>query len=123
MFTLRKDGRYQDYWRDTNGVRHTICDRDTEKLCFFKIQKKGMPAEPTFEGIANAWHDKVWASYREKTRACYVSIYQCTLDEQRCHNASEITAADISHIHMQKLATKRVSAKSGSCQEKFAMEG
>ena len=30
MYTLRKDGRYQGYWRDAVNKRHTICDRDPE---------------------------------------------------------------------------------------------
>lgn len=67
--------------------------------------------EPTFADIANAWHDKVWDSYRAGTLACYASIYQRTLDEQKERNASEITAADVA-AHMQKLANEQLSAKS-----------
>ena len=49
MFTLRADGRYQGYWHELvdgkpTGPRHTICDRDPEKL-FSRIEAKEQPAE------------------------------------------------------------------------------
>ena len=28
LFTLRADGRYQGYWKDRDGGRHALCDRD-----------------------------------------------------------------------------------------------
>ena len=110
MYTLRKDGLYMGYWHDSKGTRHSVYDRDPEKL-YLKIQEKESPTEPTFADIANAWHDKVWDSYRAGTLACYASIYQRTLDEQKERNASEITAADVA-AHMQKLANEQLSAKS-----------
>ena len=39
MFTHRKDGRYQGYYRDHDGIRHTVCDPDPEKL-FNKLRDK-----------------------------------------------------------------------------------
>ena len=40
LYTLRSDGRFQGYYRDAEGKRHTVCDRDPEQLhrksCTFK---------------------------------------------------------------------------------------
>lgn len=110
MFTLRKDGRYMGFWHDSKNARHAIYDKDPEKL-YSRILEKETPSEPTFADIAEAWHDKVWESYRDGTRACYASLYQRALDEQEGRKASEVTAADVA-THMQKLANEQMSAKS-----------
>ena len=53
LYTLRADGRYQGYWHELDadglprGPRHTICDRDPEKL-YQRIQAKEQPATLTF---------------------------------------------------------------------------
>ena len=114
MFTLRADGRYQGYWHELvdgkpAGKRHTICDRDPEKL-FSRIEAKEQPAEPTFADIAEAWHDKTWGTYKEGTHACYASNYKRALDEQDGRLAAEVTPSDIED-HLQALADRRLSAK------------
>lgn len=76
MFTLRKDGRYQGYWRELNaageriGPRHAIYDRDPEML-FNKIQEREGPKEATFADMAEGWEakhrqeiaDRTWSNY------------------------------------------------------------
>lgn len=71
MFTLRPDGRYQGYWRDKTGKRHTVCDKDPEKL-FHKIEVKEAPEDTSFRAVADEWEreyrqtvtDRTWANLR-----------------------------------------------------------
>ena len=76
MFTLRADGRYQGYWREMDrdgqpkGKRHTIYDRDPEKL-YHKIAEKQTPMRRTFGVVAGEWEaihqdevsDRTWKNY------------------------------------------------------------
>lgn len=77
LFTLRPDGRYQGYWHDLDregqptGKRHTICDRDPEKL-FRRIQEKETPGRRTLKDLAEQWEgvhreeitDRTWMNYK-----------------------------------------------------------
>ena len=51
MYTLRKDGRYQGWYRDQVGKRHAVYDRDPERL-HAKLQEKEAPPALTFRVIA-----------------------------------------------------------------------
>lgn len=77
MFTLRPDGRYQGYWHDLdkNGQpikskRHTICDRNPEKL-YQRIKEKEAPKKRTLRVVAEEWEgihreeisDRTWKNY------------------------------------------------------------
>ena len=65
LYTLRADGRYQGYWHELDadglpkGPRHTICDRDPEKL-YRRIQAKEQPTKLLFRTVAEAWQEKKW---------------------------------------------------------------
>ena len=55
MFTLRADGRYQGYWHELvdgkpSGPRHTIYDRDPEKL-YFCIQDEEIRRRPELKTL------------------------------------------------------------------------
>lgn len=77
LFTLRPDGRYQGYWHELDrageptGKRHTICDRDPQRL-FERIREKETPAKRTLADVAETWEqlhreevkDRTWANYR-----------------------------------------------------------
>lgn len=88
MFTLRPDGRYQGYWHDTGPDgkrrRHTICDRDPEKL-FLRIRERETPTRTTFSDVLTSWEkqhrdeikDRTWANYAphvEDLRTLYGSV-------------------------------------------------
>ena len=74
LFTLRPDGRYQGYWRDSRG-RHTMCDKDPQRL-YERIEAKNRSAdEPrviTFRTAAESWERehreeigaRTWNNYR-----------------------------------------------------------
>ncbi len=70
LYTLRKDGRYQGYWRDADGKRHAVYDRDPEQL-YNKINALSAPSVVTFKAVADAWEqhhrdeigNKTWSNY------------------------------------------------------------
>ena len=87
MFTLRKDGRFQGYWRELDrdgkptGKRHAICDPDPERL-FRRIQEKHTPVVRSFRAVAEEWEalhsgevaDRTWKNYAPHL-ADLISIY------------------------------------------------
>ena len=87
LFTLRKDGRYQGYWRELDregrptGPRHALCDTDPERL-YHRIQEKQTPARRTFRDVAEEWEslhsdevaDRTWKNYAPHV-ADLISLY------------------------------------------------
>ncbi len=60
LYTLRSDGRYQGSYRDENGKRHSVYDRDPEKLHFKLLALEEAKSKPaTFEDVAADWHYQV----------------------------------------------------------------
>lgn len=82
MYTLRADGRYQGYYRDSEGKRHSVCDRDPEKL-YQKIQALTEQAEKPllFGDYAEHWHDANWDSIRDGTKSCYAAPLKRAIDK------------------------------------------
>lgn len=101
MFTRRKDGRYQGFWRELDragaptGPRHAICDRDPEKL-YLRIREHETPHRATFAEILDAWEaqhreeikDRTWANY-----APHVEDLKATFGNRP---VEEISAFDVS---------------------------
>ena len=102
MFTLRSDGRYQGYWRELDrdgqptGKRHTICDRDPEKL--YRRIKEKESAEPealTFDQAADAWAKKHWDRIGSKTAETYTAPLRRVRGQFLGLRATEVTAQGI----------------------------
>ena len=110
LFTLRKDGRYQGYWKDADGKRHAIYDRDPEKL-YHKIEAKEAPPILTFRDIAEAWQDDAWPKLREGTISSYKPMLARAIEEHGDKPAAEVEPADI-YRHLMILSAQRMSAKS-----------
>lgn len=103
MFTLRPDGRYQGFWHDLDkdgkpikAKRHTICDKDPERL-FKRIQEKeSSAAKPiTFESAADAWAEKHWNRIGGKTAETYTAPLQRVKDKFAGYDAAEVTAQEV----------------------------
>lgn len=109
MYTLRKDGRYQGWYRDRDGTRHAVYDRDPERL-HKKLQEKEAPPALTFRDIAEAWQDRCWDSYKDGTQSSYASAFKRALEEFGDWVASEIGTPDI-FAHLERLKALKLSAK------------
>ena len=85
LFTLRSDGRYQGYYKDADGKRRAVCDRDPEAL-FRKLQERQEAADageappvPTFREVAEKWErehreeieDRTWSFCGRVLTPCF----------------------------------------------------
>lgn len=94
MYTLRSDGRYQGYWHDSTGKRHTICDKDAEAL-YRKIQQKEQPASSLFADIADDWYAEHCEHVGYKTAEAYKAPLRRIEERFGKTEISGITAASI----------------------------
>lgn len=99
LYTLRKDGRYQGYYRDAAGKRHVVCDRDPEQL-HRKLQEKEAAArkpvpEITFRQVAESWEAKHREEIVERTWKNYLPHLTQILDEYGALPFNQVEAADI----------------------------
>lgn len=72
LYTLRPDGRYQGYYRDADGKRHVVCDRDPEKL-YHKIEAKLHKAPRTFGAALDEWQAAHAEEVGWKTAEAYIA--------------------------------------------------
>lgn len=115
MFTLRADGRYQGYWHDLDengepkGPRHTICDRDPERL-YARIQEKEQPRKLRFGDIAAAWQEKKWREYRDGSIDCYKAPYERAVARLGDVPADEVLSRDI-YAHLLAMKEEGYSVR------------
>lgn len=109
MYTLRPDGRYQGYYRDRSGKRHTVCDRDPERL-HQKIAEKEAPPVLTFGEIAEAWERDVLENAKPGTRACYDKPFERAKDRFCKIPAAVLSAPEIYKL-LAQMAKQDYSAK------------
>lgn len=78
LYTLRPDGRYQGYWRSADGKRHTVCDRDPERLHEKIAQKEREASKPpaVFVEVAEEWKDKRFPELSYKTVEAYNPVFR-----------------------------------------------
>ena len=114
MFTLRSDGRYMGYYRDSEGKRRAVYDRDPEQL-YRKLQEKEAPPPLRFRDLAEAWEDRSWDSYKDGTRSSYASALRRALDELGDRPASEVGTPEI-FAHLERLRAQGFSAKTVKTQ-------
>lgn len=101
MFTLRADGRYQGYWHELDadgkpkGKRHTICDRDPEKL-YQKIQEKESVHDITFAKIAEEWRGVRFEQLSYKSVEAYKAPFRRLCEQFGGEPIEKIEAADVS---------------------------
>lgn len=110
MFTQRKDGRYMATYTDATG-RHSLYDRDPEKL-YFKLQAATDPkAEKplTFQDIAEAWQRDTWERVREGTQSCYDAPCKRAIERFGNYEAATIEPHEIA-THLQILKAQGLSA-------------
>lgn len=114
LYTLRSDGRYQGYWNDTSGKRHTICDRDPQKL-YCKIAEREAPQALTFGEIADTWELEVFDNAKPGTQACYSKPLERAKDEFGDIPAADLTAPEIFKL-LDRMAKQGYASKTVKMQ-------
>lgn len=94
MFTLRKDGRYQGYYYDEKTIRHSMCDKDPEKL-YFKLQATQEQKGVTFKDIAEGWETTHREEITDRTWKNYEPHYNDIIKRHGSKAISEVTALDV----------------------------
>lgn len=99
MYTLRSDGRYQGSYRDRDGKRHMVCDRDPERLYQKLIEKEAQAAQPasviTFRSVADSWENQHREEIEPRTWNNYRPHLADLLDAYGAEPFESIQAADI----------------------------
>ena len=114
LYTKRADGRYQGYWKDAEGKRHAICDRDPERL-YHRLEEKTLPETVTFGVIARRWYNDSQELLKPGTWAMYDAPYNRALERMEDRPAAEINSADIAS-HLSDLASKGYGERSLKAQ-------
>ncbi len=114
LYTLRSDGRYQGYYRDADGKRHAVNDRDPEML-HRKIAELEAPPPLTFRDIAQAWQRWIWPRLRAGTQVCYNPAYNRAVELFGDRVATDIEPYEIKN-HLERLKAQDYSAKTVKTQ-------
>lgn len=114
LYTLRSDGRYQGYYRDRDGKRHTVCDRDPEELHRKLLAKEAEAQQPqpdaSFRMIAESWERQHREEIEDRTWKNYRPHYEALLDLYGDIPFSQVEAADVA----QDLARAKARGLSAS---------
>lgn len=112
LYTLRKDGRYQGYYRDAAGKRHVICDRDPAELHRRLSERSGAPAEDPsvrlFSSVASRWEREHREEIEPATWKNYAPHYDTMVSLYAHRDIGEVSAGDI-NAHLLRLKAKGYS--------------
>lgn len=114
LYTLRSDGRYQGYWKDSEGKRHALCDRDPERL-YNRLAEKEAPQPLTFSKIAGVWEAEVFDNLKPGTKACYKMPLRRAVEAFGERPAAELSAPEI-YALLARMAAQAYSAKTVKMQ-------
>ena len=116
LYTLRKDGRFMGYYRDADGKRRAVYDRDPAEL-HRKLQELEArpPQELTFGDLAELWEERTWGSYRDGTRSAYASALRRAQEELGDVPAAEVGTPEI-FAHLERLRLQGYSARTVKAQ-------
>lgn len=113
IYTLRSDGRYQGSYRDADGKRHTVCDRDPDRLHRRILEKQAEAAKPkpeiTFRKVAESWENLHREEVEDRTWNNYRPHLAQLLDEYGSLPFSNVEPADIV-ADLARLKAKGLSA-------------
>lgn len=112
LYTLRKDGRYQGYYRDAAGKRHVICDRDPAELHRRLSERSGAPAEDPsvrlFSSVASRWEREHREEIEPATWKNYAPHFEEMAARYARRDIGEVSAGDI-NAHLLRLKAKGYS--------------
>ena len=107
LYTLRSDGRYQGYYRSADGKRHTVCDRDPQRL-YDKIAQKEREADKppaVFGEVAEAWKDQRWPELSYKTTEAYNPVFRRVVERFGREPLEDVETSTVS-AYLQALAAR-----------------
>lgn len=107
LYTLRADGRYQGYWRDAAGVRHTLCDRDPARL-HARLREKERPEEAppvTVHDAAERWKAVRFEQLSYKTTEAYKPVFRRLTARFGAEALEAVETRDVS-AYLQTLAAQ-----------------
>lgn len=78
LYTLRSDGRYQSWYRDADGKRHAVYDRDPARLYqkLEELQKPSEAASVTFADAAEQWRVVRFEQLAFKSVEAYKPVFR-----------------------------------------------
>lgn len=126
LFTLRKDGLYMGYWKDGDGKRHAVYDRNPEVL-YQRIEalKNAPPPQITFKDVALRWEREHLSTLARSTQCTYKAPLQWLIDEFDETPIVDITPLDISRVLLQEKSKgysyKHAAAKKSILKQIFDM--
>lgn len=115
MYTLRSDGRYMGYYRDAEGKRRAVYDRDPEQLHRKLQEKEAPPPALTFADLTWIWEDRAFEGYRDGTRSAYAAALRRARDELGDCPAAEVGTPEI-FSHLERLRLQGYSARTVKAQ-------
>lgn len=109
LYSLRNDGRYQGYRYDENGARHTVCDKDPERL-WHKINDPAPVRTVTFREIAEEWQAVHWERIGYKTAEAYTAPLQRLIDRFGNEPVGSITAQTV-YAYLSEMGKKNYARR------------
>lgn len=112
LYTLRKDGRYQGYYRDADGRRHALCDNDPAELYRRLQERSGAPVEDPgarlFPSVAVRWEREHREEIEPATWKNYIPHYNSMLSLYAGRDIDSVSAGEVS-AHLLRLKAKGYS--------------
>ena len=109
MFTLRSDGRYMGYYKDADGNRHALYDRDPKAL-YAKIREKEKPAPITYQNVAESWSNERFEVLAYKSVEAYKPCLKRIVERFGSCSLDEIETIDI-NAFLSWLASRQYSKR------------
>lgn len=94
LYTLRKDGRYQAAYKDADGNRKFLYDRDPERL-HKKLEALSAPKVVTFGDVAQEWEGLHRQEIGNKTWANYAPHFADIIAKHGSKPVEDVTALDV----------------------------
>lgn len=114
LYTLRKDGRYQGYYYDDNGVRHCVTARTADEV-YRRIEQANSPAKRTLADALADWETvrreqvttRTWKNYEPHVRR--LSEKFGTMELSSITGA--MIAADLERMHAQDFSRTSINTR------------
>lgn len=101
MFTLRADGRYMGTYTDAYGKRHSVYDRDPEKL-YYKLQTAQSEKVLTFGQVLNEWEREHVETLERGTQQTYRAPIRTARETHGNYALEAVTSAEVNRLMLRE---------------------